>query len=451
MNIQTIPDSLGPHVSNIHQSTRKMMPYWISAAITALFSIFYARAFGWSEKLALSWTQAHPLWAFIIVPTALLTSMALVQIFSPEAAGSGIPQLLAAVEVGRQEPMLVDRLLSFRMIIVKFVSSCLCVAGGGIIGREGPMLQISAGIFNIVQKIWPKIDRQYAAPNAQSMILAGGAAGLASAFNTPLGGIIFAIEELAKVHISQIRTYVFHAVIIAGILAQAVLGNYLYFGKITFLPVALSEIFPLVLGSALIGIAGALLAKLMIWLLDWRAKLKPITKYIMTAVLGILVATVIYSYGGRDTAGSGREVIIRLLAEADSTAPFSLSLVRGFGNLLTYSGGVAGGIFAPALSTGAALGSWFSSFDQSFNHHVWILAGMIAFLTGLTRTPFTSLILVLEMSDSHNVIISLMLAAIIAQSAAKLIDSISFYEQMSYRIIHGRPPEKNQPLHTELS
>lgn len=446
--------AFGSRVSSIHLSSRKMMPYWISAALTAIFSIFYAKAFGWSEKVAFSWTSAHPEWGFFIVPAGMLVSSAMAHYLSPAAVGSGIPQLLASVEVSRQPNPLLDRLLGLRMIAVKILGSCACVAGGGIAGREGPMLQISAGIFHFVQKHWTKIDSKFLPPKSQSMILAGGAAGLASAFNTPLGGIIFAIEELAKVHISQIRIYVFHAVIIAGILAQAVMGNYLYFGKIDLHAPASKEILPLIIATALIGVMGALAGKFMIKLLDFRTSLRTPTKFIMTFVLGLIVATVIYFYGGENAAGSGRDLITRLLSNGDAVAPMSLGFVRGFGSIFAYAGGVVGGIFAPALSTGGALGSWLSglasNYSGGFSHQVWILAGMVAFLTGLTRTPFTSLILVLEMTDTHNVIISLMLAAIIAQSAARMIDPLSFYEQMSYRIIHGKPPQKGIDPHEEL-
>ena len=444
MNLLKLPSTLAPSVSNIQSSTRRMLPYWISAAITALFSVVYARVFGWSEKIAFDWSEVHPLWAFFMVPSSMMLSTALAQWISPLAAGSGIPQLLAAVEISREPTPLMDRLLSLRMIAVKFVGSCLCIAGGGITGREGPMLQISAGIFNQVQKLWPKLAPREKVPNIQSMILAGGAAGLASAFNTPLGGIIFAIEELAKVHISQIRTYVFHAVIIAGLLAQAILGNYLYFGKIELAAPKSQEIIPLIFAAALIGVLGALFAKAVIALLDWRSQKRNWQKYSITCVLGLLMATLFYFFG-RNAIGSGRDVIVNLLSENQNPASFSLGWVRGFGNLFTYAGGVVGGIFAPALSTGAAFGSWLSSFGHEFHHQVWVLAGMVAFLTGLTRTPFTSLILVLEMTDTHDVIIVLMLAAIIAQSAAKLIDPLSFYEQMAHRIVHGRAPQKDNP------
>lgn len=422
----------------IQSSTQRIIPYWVAAALVSAVSILFAKTFAWSESMALNWVVATPQFAFVLVPAGMLISTGIVEFISWGAGGSGIPQLLAAVEVTRTPGALSKKLLGPKMIISKFLGSCLCVAGGGVTGREGPNLQISAGVFYLVQKIWIRLRLKFV-PDLQSMVMAGGAAGLASAFNTPLGGVVFAIEELAKVHVSVIRTYTFHAVIIAGFLTQALLGNYLYFGKFELSGPTGAEIFPLIVASAIIGLLGGIFGKAIVVTLDWRIKRSRNMRFFMTFVFGLAVATLIYLYG-RPSAGSGREVITNLLLQYHEPAPFSLGLVRGFGNFFTYCGGVVGGVFAPALSTGAAFGSWMGGLMPGGNVQVWVLMGMVAFLTGLTRTPFTSLVLVLEMTDTHNVILTLMLSAIIAQSAAWIIDPISFYEHMSYRIVHGKPP-----------
>lgn len=438
MNARSISDHASSHILRITDSTKRMLPYWIAGALTAAISIVYAKAFGWSEKMAFSWIEENPAFGFFLIPSAMLVSSLMVHFLAPYSGGSGIPQLLAAIEIGEKPGPLVDKILNLRMLAVKFFGSCINIAGGGVTGREGPTLQISASVFYNVQRFCARLNLKFT-PNLQSMILAGGAAGLASAFNTPLGGIIFAIEELAKVHISTIRTYTFHAVIIAGFLTQAILGNYLYFGKFEIGAQSGYELAPLILAAGFIGFWGGFMGWAIVKVVDWRSKSSFQTRNTLTIVCGLGVATFVYLFG-KSAAGSGREVIIDLLYHAQTTAPFQLGLIRGFANFLTYSGGVVGGVFAPALSTGASLGSWLSGYMTDSNHQVWVLMGMVAFLTGLTRAPFTSLILVLEMTDTHNVILVLMISAIIAQSAAKIIDPVSFYEHVSYRIIHGRPP-----------
>ncbi|CAN5412285.1 hypothetical protein BH10BDE1_BH10BDE1_27520 [soil metagenome] len=433
----TLPDhrSILPHISAVRDFTIRILPYWIAAAMTALISILYARVYLWSEQQTSQWSVVHPALGFLIIPLAFLGSSLLCRYLAPYASGSGIPQVIAALDAAKDPTSpLISKLVGVRVIAVKFVSSCVCVMGGGAIGREGPTLQIAAGIFRFVEKRWAAIGTL----NPQSMIMAGGAAGLASAFNTPLGGIIFAIEELAKVHISHVRTTVFHAVIIAGILSQAVLGNYLYLGRVTLESGdAVTKIY-LVLVMGVIGVIGALFGLFVVKAMDFRSLLSSNLKTAMTVACGLVVATMFY-FGGQDSLGSGREIVIRLLSHPNDAIPAHLGFMRVLANYFAYIGGTAGGVFAPALASGAAFGGWASQFFAGASVQVWILAGMVAFLTGVTRSPFTSMILVIEMTDSHGVILDLMLAAVMAQGAARFVDPLSFYEQLAHRMLH--PPK----------
>lgn len=437
-----IPTSrtLLPRISAIRSFSVQILPYWVAAALTALVSVGFAKAYGFSERLMTSWAVPHPAFAFFIIPLAMLASMGLAMLFAPSASGSGIPQLIAALEVSAKPSALLEKLLSWKIIIVKFLGACVSVAGGGVVGREGPMLQISASLFRLVQNFWPKVKMKF---DTQSMILAGGAAGLASAFNTPIGGVIFAVEELAKVHISHIRTAVFHAVIIAGLLAQALLGNYLYLSRISLQQYNLATTAYLAIACAGIGMIGAVMGSLIVTVNDLRAGLSLSGKIVMTGVCGLIVAGIFY-FTSVDSLGSGREVITHLLTNPVEPVSPLLGLSRVLTNFFTYTGGVVGGIFAPSLSSGAAFGAWLSHYVPGANPEVWVLAGMVAFLTGVTRTPFTSLILVLEMTDSHGIILDLMLAGIFAQGAARLIDPVSFYEHMAHRILAGY---KDAPTH----
>lgn len=425
--------TLLPKLSAIQNFSIQILPYWIAAALTALVSVVFAKAFSFSESLMESWAGPHPAYAFVLIPLTMIASMGLAQIFAPAANGSGIPQLIAALEISKEPNTLLDKLLSLRVMIVKFLGACICVAGGGVSGREGPMLQISASIFRLVQNYWPKVRAKF---DPQSMILAGGAAGLASAFNTPIGGVIFAVEELAKVHISHIRTAVFHAVIIAGLLSQALMGNYLYLSKISLQQYNLSTTLYLAFAAALIGVIGAAFGLLIVKAYDVRAKMRMKNKFLMTVACGLIVATIFY-FTTLDSLGSGRSLITKILTHPHDPINASLGWARVLTNYFTYVGGVVGGIFAPSLASGAAFGGWMSSFVPGANPEVWVLAGMVAFLTGVTRTPFTSLVLVLEMTDSHGIILDLMLAGVFAHGAARLIDPISFYEHMAHRIVAG--------------
>src|SRR5437764_11610103 len=156
---------------------------------------------------------------------------------------------------------LVDKLLSLRIIIVKMVSSLVLISGGAAIGREGPTIQIAGSIFRLVNKwipsSWPKLSKQ-------SFIMTGAAAGLAAAFNTPLGGMVFAVEELARIHIRFIRTALFTAVIISGLTAQGLLGPYLYLGYPDVSALHFSTYFAVAATAVIASVCAALMSKLIL-------------------------------------------------------------------------------------------------------------------------------------------------------------------------------------------
>ena len=200
------------------------IPFWIGSVITGFFAVMYAKIYEWAEHLLhfiLTW---HDWMLFIIVPVGFVLSCWLVKEFAPYAKGSGIPQVMAAVELANpKEHKKIRSLLSLKIIVFKIISSVVLVIGGGAVGREGPTIQIAGSIFRKVNEYlpewWPKISKK-------NMIMTGAAAGLAAAFNTPLGGIVFAVEELSKTHINYFKTALFTAVIIAGLTAQTLAGSY---------------------------------------------------------------------------------------------------------------------------------------------------------------------------------------------------------------------------------
>lgn len=419
------------HFQKVTALSQRFLPYWLAAFATAVASFLFSKAFTFSESIAMRWVAIDEHLALVVIPCGLLVCWQIVNRLSPEAGGSGIPQLIAAIKALPDDYGLASRMLNPWMVGVKFFATCLCAAVGGITGREGPMLQISGGIFHFVYRRWPKFQ-----PNLdlRSMILAGGAAGLAAAFNTPLGGIVFAIEELAKVHLSEIRTYILHAVILAGLFSEGLLGNYLYLGRIDAADAGLRSIPEIVVTAVVVGFVGALFCSLLVRLMTFRARQGALTQALLTLVLGLGVAAMFLAVG-RSGLGSGRELIVELLHHPDRLQLLPLALVRVFANLFTYGAGVAGGIFAPALASGASLGALMSQYVPGADPQLLVLVGMTAFLTAVTQTPVTSCVLVLEMTDGHRVIFSLMLGALFAQGVAKLVQPESFYEQMSEKII----------------
>jgi H+/Cl- antiporter ClcA len=419
-----------PRFTGVQQKFFLNLPFWIAASAAALVSVFYNQVFKVCEEFALN-HAAQPIILFT-APVALLGSFLIGHYFSKEAIGSGIPQVIASIELAEKNHPVLEKLLSIKMLIAKIVGSCVVVFGGGVSGREGPTLQVSAAIFYQLSRFWP---RKLPQPQLPAMLLAGGAAGIASAFNTPLGGVVFAVEELSKSHISLVRTSVFQAVIIAGILAQLFLGNYLYLGAVDFGSFPAVVLLQTILVGALVGVAGSLFAETLYRFSVWRGTKTFRNKILITIVCGLLLSLTIWALGPL-TVGAGKHVMVQLLNDPNSAHPF-LALARILGNVLTYFGGVIGGIFAPSLSSGAALGQLLASTFGFESVKLMILVGMVAFLTGVTRTPFTSFVLVLEMSNSHEVILYLMLSSMVANVSARIINSKSFYEQAAHDIVSG--------------
>jgi H+/Cl- antiporter ClcA len=342
---------------------------------------------------------------------------------------------MASIELATpKEHNKIDRMLSVKIIVVKIISSLVMVFGGGIIGREGPTIQIAGSVFRIINKYlpawWPKISKK-------NMIVTGAAAGLAAAFNTPLGGIVFAVEELSKTHINYFKTALFTAIIIAGLTAQALLGPYLYLGypDVTHLS---SIVFIWVMLTAIVaGLFGSSVSKLMLKIMSWKAGFKKKSYTILYLIIGGLLIALAGIFLHPDAIGSGKSVMTSTLFTPDKYVMWYMPFVRIEGLITSFTAGAAGGVFAPSLSIGASFGSLIAGLLHLSltDTNLLILAGMVGFLTGVTRTPFTSAILVLEMTDRHNVIFYLMLAGLLANLVSLLIDRHSFYDHLKVRYL----------------
>ena len=441
------------YTERVRRVILQSLPFWVASLLTGLVAVGYEELFVWAEQTSFSWLGARPWLAFILTPIAFLVSWALVCMLAPAARGSGIPQVMAGIELSNPATHgYVSYLLSLRVAIVKILSSVVLLIGGGVIGREGPTIQVSAAIFRTITRLqpagWPQLSRQIA-------LVTGGAAGLAAAFNTPLGGIVFVVEELTQTHITRFRTAVFTAVIIAGMTAQAIQGPYLYLGFPTVTASSGWFLGVLVLAAMICGLAGAVLAKALLWINAYRRRFRsPVEQIGWVIACGLLLAGLAF-WLGSDATGTGKPIINRLLFQNPGTTPWYLFPVRFAGMALSYSGGGAGGVFATSLSAGAILGDGLSRLVHvaPADTNLVILVSMVSFLTGVVRSPFTAAILVLEMTDRHSAIFQLLLGGLMAQGAASLIDPVSFYEHLKVNFVQEAmahlPKTNGKPMETE--
>jgi H+/Cl- antiporter ClcA len=412
------------------------LPFWVASVLTGLISVFYSRVFSFLESETLSITHYHNWLIFILTPVCFLFAWWIVKRFAPSARGSGIPQVMAAIELANpRDDKHVTKLLSLKVLFVKIISSFTMILGGGLIGKEGPTIQIAGTVFRKINEWlpawWPKISKR-------NMIMTGAAAGLAAAFNTPLGGIVFAVEELTKTHISYFKTALFTAVIIAGLTAQGLLGPYLYLGYPDVTHLSTFIFLPLIIVAIVSGLSGSAMSKIILIAFRWKGKFKFQYQHIVYVVsCAFVIALIAYFFDVR-ILGSGKEIMTTTLFSSHKQVEWYTAVYRVLGTILSFTTGAAGGIFAPSLGAGAAIGSLIAGWLEvsANNANLLILCGMVGFLTGVTRTPFTSAILVLEMTDRHNVIFHLMIAGLVASVVSMLVDKHSLYDHLKVQYLH---------------
>ena len=282
---------------------------------------------------------------------------------------------------------------------------------------------------------------------AQDLILAGGAAGVAAAFNTPLAGIVFAIEELERRLDTRTSGVLISTIILSGLVAIALLGNYNYFGHLKVDNLNRTIVVPIIVTGIICGLSGGLFSRLMLWpqehkgfsLWRWRAR-HPV---VFAGLCGMLVA-VIGWVGGNLSYGSGY-LITSQVVSGQIVMPWHAPLTRFLATLVSYYSGIPGGIFAPSLAVGAAIGSNVAQLLAVPAETIPIIAlCMAGFLAAVTQAPITSAIIVMEMIDGHEMVISLMAVTLIAKAVSSRL-SPALYQQLAL----GFLPTKEVPSSKE--
>jgi H+/Cl- antiporter ClcA len=249
------------------------------------------------------------------------------------------------------------------------------------------------------------------------LLLAGAAAGLSAAFNTPLAGIIFAIEELARDFESRTNGIMITAVVFSGLTSLALAGNYLYFGQINVPEnLGLEFALPVLLSAVLCGLFGAVfnlaLLRWKTWMPGWLQTLRARKPLIYALIVGLAVAALGVSTHG-ETWGSGYDQARHLLT---GEAPLSegYAITKWGAMVVTYMAGIPGGLFSPSLSIGAGLAQWVHAIFSSTPMAAIIALCMTGYLAAVTQSPITSFVIVMEMTNGTGMVIPMMATALVA-------------------------------------
>ena len=357
--------------------------------------------------------------------------------FAPSAAGSGVQHVEAVM---REEAVPAP----FRVLPIKYLGGLLAMVPGLALGREGPTIQMAAVIGTQCGKLFglSKADRAL-------LYTAIAGSGLSVAFNAPLAGAAFVIEEVA--HRTTMRRLLTTLVAVATAVAvyRASFGNAVEFSVGNFLPSSLTTLLAFGVLGAWIGALGVLYNKSVLFGLNTfnhtAPKVSPIAK---AAIVGAFIGLIAYWQPG--WVGGGEAQVNALLASQLSiNTLLVLFLVRWVLGPLSYSIGTPGGLFAPLLLIGAASGALFASglnfaitTPATLDPIAFALVGMAAFFTAVVRAPFTGVLLIIEMSGSVSLVVPLIIASVIAAMVASLMRGEPIYDSLRARM------QKTQPHQT---
>ena len=419
---------------NIREQRRRMFPraaiVGLCAGLTAsFFRIALAGADTFRNGL-LEWAHQYPFWGWVFpmifgMAGASLSVM-LVRRFAPEASGSGIPHLEAVLHR--------LRVLNWRRVLpIKFIAGTLALGGGLALGREGPTVQMGGAVGDAISK-WLKVPPR----ERRTLIAAGAGAGLAAAFNAPLSGVIFVLEELQRDFHPFVFGAAFLAAAIADIVSRLFSGAFPVFAIPDYPtpPTASLPIFALL--GILAGLLGVVFNKSLLGSMNLFARVNVQWRLVTAAGVGALIG--LAGWFSPMIVGGGHS-----LAEAALAGDLILSVIpiyfviRFLMTISSYGTGAAGGIFAPLLVLGALFGL---ALGQIANHFVpgivpqpavFAVVGMAAYFTAIVRAPLTGIVLIVEMTGNYHQMLPLLVACFCAYAVAELLKDLPIYEALLER------------------
>jgi chloride channel protein, CIC family len=402
--------------------------------VGAIFRLALEQADRWRDALIARAHVGMLTAGFLLVATtcAVATSIAalLVRRYAPHASGSGIPHVEAVLnEEIPQAP--------FRLIPVKFLGGLLAIGSGLALGREGPSVQMGASIAHLVGQLFRR-----SWPDCRELLAAGAGAGLATAFNAPMAGAIFVLEELVKRFEVRIAIAALGASATAIAVGRVLLGDAPDFHVETFAyPGAATKALYFVLG-AVAGIAAVAYNRALLGTLAAADRLSRWPVELRGGLIGAMVGTL--AWFAPQLVGGGDPITQRALTGAETLGVLPLLFLLRFGlGTLSYAAATPGGLFAPMLVLGAQLGLYVGMLCRIAFPHLDIQAegfavvGMAAFFTGVVRAPLTGIVLVTEMTGSVTMLLPMLGACFAAMLVPTLMGNDAIYDSLRERTLRS--------------
>ena len=397
--------------------------------VSALFSAFIEAADKLRNTLIV-WSAQFPEWGWIfpvlfgVVGAGV--SVFIVRRYAPETSGSGIPHIEAVM----------NRLRTLnwsRVLPVKFICGVLSIGGGLALGREGPTVQMGGAVGSAVATFFKARPREQ-----RTLIGAGAGAGLAAAFNAPLSGVIFVLEEIQRDFHPLVFGAVFLATAIADIVVRYFSGGQMSFVVPNYPALSITSLPFFALLGLVAGLLGVLYNRSLIGTINLFDLFKGKGKLGIAAFIGAVAGLV--GWFSPIAIGSGHS-----LAEVVLVGKFAISsiplffLFRFFLAITSYSTGASGGIFAPLLSLGALLGfaighaSHYVAPSIVTEPAVFAVVGMAAYFSAIVRSPLTGVALIVEMTGGYQQMLPLLVSCFCAYAVAEMMNNLPIYETLLER------------------
>ena len=416
--------------------------------IGAVFRLALDQADGFRDMLI---ARAHDAklagFLFVIAATAGAVAIAawLVRRFSPPAAGSGIPHVEAVLN-GELPPA------PIRLIPVKFFGGLLAIGAGLALGREGPIVQMGATMADVVGRVF---GRRWS--DRRALLAAGAGAGLAIAFNAPIAGAVFVLEELVRRFDTRIAITALAASATAILVARLFLGDAPDFHVVIAASATIAT-GPLAYASAatwplyvVLGVLAGFLAVLYNYALLGAISLTDrLDRWPVELRAGVIGAAVgIFAWFAPELVGGGDQITQRTLAGGGVTValiPLAFLLRFALG-AVSYAAATPGGLFAPMLVLGAQLGLFSGALcrtafpDLGIQPEAFAVVGMAAFFSGVVQAPVTGIVLVIEMTAGFTTLLPMLAACFAAMLVANLLGDAPIYESLRERTVRHQQPE----------
>ncbi|HEY7617377.1 MAG TPA: chloride channel protein [Terriglobales bacterium] len=426
----------------------------VSGGLCGLAAVSFHLGIGKAEGLLIDRALAAPnfSWMYwgILTPAAggLLVGLAL-HYWVPGAVGSGVPQVKFAYALH-------SGYVPIRDAVGKFILGVVQVGSGASLGREGPTVQICAGISSLLARV-SRLSRQ----SQRRMASVGVAAGIAAAFNAPIAAVTFTLEEVVGDLDQTMLSGVIVAAAIAAVVERSVLGQHPVFEMQRAYTLGAKAS---LLSYAVLGLFSAVVAVAFTdSLLNLRRVFKQFTavpKWVHPAIGGALtgllsIVGILWLKQGGIPGGGYRTLSLALAGSLPAKILMGLCLLKFAATVCSYSSGGVGGIFAPALFMGAMLGGGIGYADVAVFHHpadsigAFALVGMGAVFAGIIRAPMTSVLIIFEMTGSYGLIIPLMIANMSAYALARHWRHVPIYEALLLQdgvvLPHNKPVAEGKP------